>query len=153
MTNHVHFVDVPSSETSLARCFGKAHTMYTRRINFREKWRGFLWQGRFSSCPMDDIHAMHAMRYVEMNPVRAKLVRRPWRYRWSSAAFHAKEAVLGPLVSDPCEVVRAMDWRNFLCENEEGAHSESIRRETMSGRPVGSKAFLKKLEKATGRKL
>jgi len=48
-------------------------------VNFREKWRGYLWQGRFGSVVMDEPHLMAAARYVEMNPVRAGLVARKYR--------------------------------------------------------------------------
>ena len=54
MPNHVHFVAVPATERSLALCFGRLHTQYTRMVNAREGWRGFLWQGRFGSCVMDE---------------------------------------------------------------------------------------------------
>ena len=52
---------------------GEAHRRYTRRINFRQKWRGYLWQGRFASFVMDEPYLLAARRYVELNPVRAKL--------------------------------------------------------------------------------
>ena len=60
----------------------------TRRVNFRERWRGHLWQGRFGSCVLDDQHLRAAARYVEMNPVRASLVGRPEEYRWSNTTAH-----------------------------------------------------------------
>jgi putative transposase len=71
MPNHVHLIAVPKTETSLARALGEAHRRYTRRINFRENWRGHLWQERFASFPMDESHLLAAVRYVEMNPVVA----------------------------------------------------------------------------------
>ncbi|MBX3180690.1 MAG: hypothetical protein KF886_25365 [Candidatus Hydrogenedentes bacterium] len=49
---------------------------------------GHLWQGRFHSCTLDEAQSGNAMHYVEQNPVRAKMVRKPWRYPWSSAAVH-----------------------------------------------------------------
>jgi len=52
MTNHVHLLAVPEREDSLAKAVGEAHRQYTRMINFRENVRGFLFQGRFSSCPV-----------------------------------------------------------------------------------------------------
>ena len=75
MPNHVHLIAVPQTETGLARAIGEAHRRYTRHINFREKWRGHLWQERFASFPMDERHLLAAARYFEMNPVAAKLVR------------------------------------------------------------------------------
>jgi putative transposase len=88
MPNHVHLVATPPSEAALAHAIGEARRRYTRRVNFRQGWRGHLWQGRFASFPMDEEHLYRAVRYVALNPVRARLVRLPWRYRWSSAAAH-----------------------------------------------------------------
>ena len=51
-------------------------------------WRGYLWQGRFSSLVMDELYLAASTRYVEQNPVRAGLVKRPGDYRWSSAGVH-----------------------------------------------------------------
>src|SRR3989338_246305 len=69
MPNHVHLITVPDKEDSLAKAIGEAHRRYTRYINFREGWRGHLWQGCFASYPMDDIYLIVAVRYVELNPV------------------------------------------------------------------------------------
>ena len=77
--NHVHLIVAPKSEEGLRRGIGEAHRRYSRRINFREGWRGHLWQGRFASFPMDERHLMLAVRHVELNPVRAKLCRASWR--------------------------------------------------------------------------
>jgi putative transposase len=88
MPNHVHLIVVPQSEDGLRRALGEAHRRYTRRINFREGWRGHLWQGRFASFALDARYLRRAARYVELNPVRAKLCRMPWRWPWSSAAAH-----------------------------------------------------------------
>jgi putative transposase len=79
---------VPELETGLARAVGEAHRRYTRRINFREGWRGHLWQERFASFPMDENYLLAAVRYVEMNPVAAGLVKKPEDYPWSSAKAH-----------------------------------------------------------------
>jgi putative transposase len=88
MPNHAHLIAVPSSEDGLRWAIGEAHRRYTRRINFREKWRGYLWQGRFASFVMDEPHLLAAARYVELNPVRAQLVAYAGDWRWSSARAH-----------------------------------------------------------------
>jgi len=75
MDNHIHLIAIPKYETGLAKAIGEAHRLYTRRINFREKVRGYLFQGRFFSCPLDNSHLYSAVRYVERNPVRAKIVK------------------------------------------------------------------------------
>jgi REP element-mobilizing transposase RayT len=74
MPNHVHLIAVPRSEDAPARAIGEAHRRYTRRVNFRERWRGYLWQGRCASFVLDEPYLLAAARYVELNPVRAGLV-------------------------------------------------------------------------------
>lgn len=81
MSNHVHMIAVPETEEGLRNAIGEAHRRYTRHINFREGWRGHLWQGRFGSFPMDEGYLLAAVRYVELNPVRARLVKEPLAYR------------------------------------------------------------------------
>ncbi len=81
MSNHVHLLAIPEHSDSLARAIGEAHRLYTRMINFREGVRGFLFQGRFSSCPVStDQYLLAAVRYIERNPVKAKIVSRAWEY-------------------------------------------------------------------------
>ncbi len=72
----------------MRRAIGEAHRRYTRMANFCEGRRGHLWQGRFASFPMDESHLLSAVRYVELNPVRAGRVKEPENYRWSSVAAH-----------------------------------------------------------------
>ncbi|MBU1168707.1 MAG: transposase [Proteobacteria bacterium] len=88
MPNHVHLILVPETKDGLNLAVGEAHRRYTRRINFREGWRGHLWQGRFSSFIMDERYLLACTKYVELNPVRAGLVKRPEDWPWSSARPH-----------------------------------------------------------------
>lgn len=88
MSNHAHFVVVPHEEKSLAGTFGEAHRRYTRMVNFVEEWRGHLWQERFHSYPLDEGDLFAAVRYVEMNPVRAGLVETAEDWEWSGAQYH-----------------------------------------------------------------
>jgi len=151
MTNHVHFVAVPEDEDALAKCFGRAHTRYTRMINFRKKWRGYLWQGRFASSVMDDAHLYHGLRYVERNPVRARMARVPWSYAWSSAAFRVGRRRTDPLVRSGDRPGRTVDdWRAYLREGDDAAQLELIRRETPVGRPLGDARFIRRLERRLG---
>ena len=152
MPNHVHLVASPPSESALARALGEAHRRYTRRVNFREGWRGHLWQERFASFPMDEEHLYRAVRYVELNPVRARLVRAPWRYRWSSAAAHVagnddRLARVAPMLE------RVDDWREFLAEGLSVGEAEELRRHDRTGRPLGSEGFVARLEGLLGRVL
>jgi putative transposase len=76
MPNPVHLILVPQTAEGLWWTVSETHRRYTRRINFRERWRGHLWQGRFASFVMSENHLMGAARYVERNPVKADLVAR-----------------------------------------------------------------------------
>jgi len=76
MPNHVHIIIVPSDEDGLRRTFADAHRRYTGYINTRLRVTGHWWQGRFGSVVMDEAHLANAVRYVSLNPVRAKLVER-----------------------------------------------------------------------------
>ena len=82
MDNHIHLILVPASADGLRAALAEAHRRYSRRVNFREGWRGYLFQGRFASYPMDDAHLIAAVRYVENNPVAAKMVERAEDWRW-----------------------------------------------------------------------
>jgi putative transposase len=150
MDNHVHMIAIPNSQDSLARGIGEAHRKYTNLINIRENWKGYLWQGRFISYPMDGGHLFAAVRYIERNPVRAQIVSRAEQYRWSSAAAHvlkAKDDILSacPLTAD------IKDWASYLSQKDEDAEIRKIAEHEHTGRPLGDKAFIKKLEELTGR--
>ncbi len=88
MTNHVHFLAAPLRRDSLAMTFKYANMRYSSYFNKKNRRSGHLWQGRFYSCPLHRDHALEALRYVERNPVRAKMVQFPWEYEWSSAREH-----------------------------------------------------------------
>ena len=90
MPNHVHLVMVPGEEDGLRATLGEAHRRYTRHINFREGWRGHLWQERFHSFTMDEKYLLSTVRYVERNPVAARLCVNPQDWEWSSARAHLK---------------------------------------------------------------
>jgi len=91
----------------------EAHRRYTRRINFREGWRGHLWRGRFSSFILDERNLLACVRYVELNPVRAGLVKKPEEWHWSSAEAHMKIMDDILVKAKPlCEIVKG-NWKNF----------------------------------------
>ena len=149
MPNHVHLIVVPETEEGLRRAIGEAHRRYTRRVNFREGWRGHLWQGRFASFVMDDRHLMAAMRYVELNPVRAGLVDKPEAYPWSSARAHLAGRDDGLVTVEPmCSMVG--DWAGYLALSTDEAEWATLRRHERTGRPLGTPSFVERLEKRLG---
>ncbi|NQT38075.1 MAG: transposase [Planctomycetes bacterium] len=152
MPNHVHLIVVPKSADGLRRAIGEAHRRYTRRINFRQRWRGHLWQGRFASFVLDEPHLLAAARYIELNPVRARLVTAPSEYPWSSAAAHIKR-------KDDCLVkvapllALAKRWRRLLTSAATEEQIKAFRQHETTGRPLGDDDFQKRLEQKLGRVL
>lgn len=153
MPNHVHLIVVPERDDSLAMLFREAHRRYTRRINSREGWRGHLWQERFHSFPMDEAHLLAAVRYVELNPIRAGLCERPTDWQWSSVHAHIcrKDDLLvtvNPMLD------RIGDWISYLSDSDSIYHQlDTLRKHTRTGRPAGDEGFISMLEDLTGRKL
>ena len=149
MTNHIHLLAVPEKEDSLAKAVGEAHRQYTRMINFRENVRGFLFQGRFSSCPVyTDQHLFTTVRYIEQNPVKAKIVKHPWEYRWSSAGFHCGETCCDPLVKPSSLFSNIIDWKDFLSKTDD--KEMVLEEKTRTGRPFGPDHFYAVVERVTG---
>jgi putative transposase len=136
----------------LRRAIGEAHRHYTRRINFRERWRGHLWQGRFASFVMDEPYLLAAARYVELNPVRARLAIAPSEYPGSSARAHVdgRDDILvevSPLLT------MAGDWRRLLCSKVGEGEWRRFRQRERTGRLLGDDEFLVRLEQRIGRVL
>jgi putative transposase len=152
MSNHVHLIAVPSSAESLALAIGWAHHRYTRQVNFREGWRGFLWQGRFYSCPCDLAHAERALRYLELNPVRAGLVQTAEEWRWSSAAGHVSGKPDGLTVPVPF-IDDGAAWGELLRRGTPVEELQSLRTNTRTGRPLGSPRFVERAERLLSRTL
>ncbi|UCF10938.1 MAG: transposase [Candidatus Bipolaricaulota bacterium] len=150
MRNHVHLIVVPEDAAGLARGIGEAHRLYTRRVNFRQGWRGYLFQGRFYSCPLERVHILAAVRYVLRNPVRAGLVLDPADYVWSSARWMVGRAAHDPLAVRSSLLADVSDWAEFLAEEEDGLGD--IRLHTRTGRPLGGDDFLDRVEHALGRR-
>ena len=149
MTNHVHLIAVPETEEGLRLAFGEAHRRYSSVINRRQKWTGHLWQGRFSSFSMDETYLLAAVKYIEMNPVRAQLVSDPYAWQWSSTqAYAAGKDDLLVRVEPLLEI--AGNWQQFLTDADED-DAQKIRGHERTGRAVGSETFLDLLESALDR--
>lgn len=96
MRHHVHFILVPTDEDKLRRALSRAHRGYAGIIHARRRRTGHFWQGRFGSVVMDEAHLAAALRYVSLNPVRARLVARAREWRRSSvrAQLYGREDCL-----------------------------------------------------------
>ncbi len=156
MTNHVHILAVPSGETSLARAFGQTHHDYARWLNMTRGDSGHLWQNRYFSCPMGEDYQWEALRYVELNPVRAGLVTAAEAWPWSSAAAHicdlAEETLLD--FADWRQRWCSKEWREALSDgSNDAALLERIREATRTGRPAAADTLVKEMERKVGRRL
>lgn len=154
MTNHVHLVCIPERADTLGLVFRPLDMRYTQHFNFSRGTSGRLWQGRPFSCALDDEHLLAAVRYVERNPVRARMVRQAEQYDWSSAAAHCglrTDPLLSPLQG--LVPVRTEDWSAWLAEKDEEEMLVTIRALTRTGRPAGSKGFVAAVEARLGRRL
>lgn len=152
MPNHVHLVLVPGEPLALASAIGEVHRRYTRYINFRENWRGYLWQGRFASFPMDESYLHAAVRYVELNPVKAQLVDSPEKWKWSSARAHVLKKDDDIVTVKPM-LDRVGNWSNYLSATTDDECDDLIRLHSRTGRPLGSESFINQLEVSCGRSL
>ncbi len=157
MTNHIHVVATPESEESLSKTLGRTHLMYAQYVHRLHGRLGHFWQSRFYSCPLDEAHAHNAAAYVELNPVRAGMVKHAWEYVWSSAGAHCGEG------GDPSRSLALGEWFEQMPVTEwkatlkaiaesDGA-IEGLRLHTRTGRPLGDDAFLSKVETFLGRRV
>jgi putative transposase len=152
MPNHAHLIAVPGTCDGLRRAIGEAHRRYTLKVNLREGWQGYLWQGRFRSFVMDERYTLAAARYVELNPVRAGLVERAEDYPWSSARAHLRGLDDGLVKVAPL-LERVHDWAAFLGAGIRPGLAGEIGKHVATGRPLGSDEFVERLEAQLGRPL
>jgi len=152
MPNHVHLVVVPHTIDSLATLFRRTHARYARRVNQIHEWKGHLWQERYHSFVMDEDHLLAAVRYVELNPVRAGICRRADDWPWSSVHFHLhrrddrliRTGGMRPYIDD---------WQVYLDDAQLDVWTDDLRCHSQNGRPAGSPSFIRKLEALSGRRL
>jgi len=151
MTNHVHLLVVPRTETAAALAIGVSHRIHSRRVNTRNGWLGHLWANRYFSTVLDEHHLWCAVRYIELNPLRGGLVARAEDYRWSSARAHV-DGLADPLLSNPRPFPGTVrDWSSWLAEGTDPAAEALLRQTSRTGRPCGSASFVAGAELELGR--
>lgn len=149
MPNHIHFIVLPNKDDSMAKVFKYAHMKYSQYYNKKMHTQGHLFQGRFFSSIMDELHTLSCARYIERNPVRAKIIEKPYLWRWSSARVHC-----GIDKYDELNVNKLFDyieetqktWKAFIEIPDNPDHVKQIREHTRRGRLLGDSNFIKKLE-------
>jgi putative transposase len=152
MPNHVHLFAVPDEQDGLRALLGEVHRRYTARINARHRWTGHLWQARFGSVVMEEDHLIHAVRYVCLNPVRARLVARAEDWPWSSVKAHLTGRSDGLTDLAPVRD-RFADFADLLGTEEDEAAANALRLSETTGCSLGSSTWIAGLEAATWRVL
>ncbi|MGI8905551.1 MAG: transposase [Candidatus Sumerlaeaceae bacterium] len=154
MSNHIHLLGWPEHTHSISRALGNAHGKYAQWFNQQHHLSGHVWANRFYSTPLDDDHLWTAVRYVELNPVRAAMCVDAESYAWSSAATHCgisaprnsgHGGLHWPTSPFPGEVT-CDGWAQWLQSALNSQQIERIRASTMTGRPCGSNDFITRLE-------
>jgi len=152
MPNHVPLILKPGHADDLGRAVGEAHRRYTNFINARGRWTGHLFQSRFASVVLDDLHLIRAVRYVSLNPVRARLVARPEDWKWSSVRAHLA-GVDDALVTVRPVLDRIPHLKALLLQGNAEDDFSELRRAESTGRPLGAPEFVAGLESLLGRKI
>lgn len=155
MDNHVHFIVIPKKPNSLAKVFSISHMRYSQYFNRKKKTPGHLWQGRFYSCLLGESHLIAALRYVERNPVRAKIVRKPWQWTWSSAKAHTGKGNGLILLEEIHKFLdlSAKEWQDYIDNQDNEQEIRMLRKHTWTGRPLGTMEFISKLAERVGKRL
>lgn len=154
MPNHVHLILVPSDADGLRRALSRVHRIYAGIVQARRKRSGHFWQGRFGAVAMDEAHLAAALRYVSLNPVRARLVARAQDWNWSSTRAHLRGRDDGVTARESVrEIFPDIAGLLTTTPDDEDDLFAKLRAAESIGRPLGSDRFLARIEKLTGRVL
>lgn len=160
MSNHVHFVVEPLRKNSLYKLFLCLNTSYVNYYNKKYNISGKLFGNRFFSCLLDNEHLYNTIRYVELNPVRAKMASRIDEYEWSSMQEHLglrNRYYLSNLPSFMTSLTK--NWSEYLLkglvnvkQDIQEAYSR-IRTATKRNMPLGDSNFLKRIQRMVGARM
>lgn len=152
MDNHVHFVLEPSKKTSIGKLFHGLNTKYVQYYNRVHGKGGRLFSGRCYSCLLDDNHLYEAVRYVELNPLRARMESQIGTYLWTSARERLKK-IKTRFLSCLTSYFTVDNWQEYLLEAVNNYTSEiriswkKLKNHSHRGIPLGNESFIQKLEK------
>lgn len=160
MTNHIHFLATPARAASLSNTLKVVGSRYAQYINKQYRRTGTLWEGRHrASLVQSERYLLACMRYIELNPVRARMIARPEEYRWSSYGAnawgdaswlepHDEYTRLGATAEKRCYAYREL-FTSHLSDND----LHLIRKAAHYCQPVGDDRFRRKIEEQYGIKL
>jgi len=161
MTNHVHLLVTPTRAEGMSHLMRKLNQRYVQAINRAYRRSGTLWEGRFRSCLVDsDGYLLTCQRYIELNPVRAAMVRDPWDYPWSSHRMNVStlpSTLMTPhetfLALAPDAQSRASTYRDFVVQGMSDDAIAEIRRATSGSYALGSQRFQEQVGAMLGRRV
>jgi putative transposase len=158
MTNHVHLLLDPGDDIkSIGLLMKRLAGRQTRFVNKQENRTGSLWDGRYKMSIVDsDEYFLQCCRYIELNPVKAKMVIRPKDYSWSSyrenAGLSSSVIVDRHGFSNLCDV-SFENYRKYVAETTSSSETEFISQRLESNRLTGGSRFVKEIERRTGIRL
>lgn len=155
MSNHVHILVRPVSDESLYKMMQGIALCYTQYANRKYLRTGRLWESRYHSCIVEEETYLWAVsRYIEQNPVRARMVKKAEAYAYSSAKAHligVKDGVLGEALFRSEK--ERKDYIQLLRQEMPEKEMNRLRSHTRSGKPLGGETFVKVVEKTLKRSL
>jgi len=151
MPNHIHLLVRPSKVEALPKMMQGITLSYSKYFNGENGRTGRLWECRYYSTVVDgDSYLWSVSKYIENNPVRAGMVKRPEDYLYSSAKAHILEKK-DPLLKEPLfDKSEVNEYRRFVRSEQERIVIEEIRKQTRSGKPLGGAEFLLTLSERLG---
>jgi putative transposase len=159
MDNHVHLLATPPEKGAVGRLMQKLGRRYVGWFNVRHGRSGTLWEGRYKACLVDSAsYLLRCVRYIDLNPVRARIIDDPARFRWSSCAalcgqrvdplltLHAEQRALGATSRE-----NSRAYRHLLSEAVSDEELAVIRLYLKQQRAYGREAFQSNVEAMTRR--
>jgi putative transposase len=157
LDNHFHLLVRPRGAT-ISRIMQSLLVSHTQRYHRHYQSGGHVWQGRFKSPVIqNDEHLLTVLRYIEANPLRARVVERADDYRWSSYLCHglgAADGLVDPLVNyeelAKRPEARQRKWAEKVHTPIDGKRLAAIRRSVATGRPYGERPWVERLARRLG---
>jgi putative transposase len=150
LPNHFHLALWPFQDGDLSRWMHWVQNTHVRRYHQHYHGSGHIWQGRYKSFPIEeDEHLLTVLRYIERNPVRAKLAKRAEQWSWSSARYWEAGA-MGPVNLTAGPAKRPAKWLEWVNRSLTLAELEALRRSVNRGTPYGSSNWVEKTCKRLG---
>ena len=152
--NHYHLELALEDPENISSIMSGINRSYTHYYHKKYKTSGYLWQGRFISKPIEkDAYLTRCGGYIEMNPVRARLVKSPEEYKYSSSRYYVLGEPNGLITEDPAYSSfgatveeRQKAYLRYLLELDEETGSK-----LSSSAIIGSREFGNKLCRKKGR--